>query len=266
MHALCKHGAKCFRCLCGVCNTTPGDVMRPCKVCKHRVHASCAIAVPHRIEVVCKVCSPKPQVKGPPAKKKVVRKFNPKWQVCRLWLKYANGVMWCTTCREYPQPGMHKTWCEGNIHLRHHTVKERSKSGLHAQALALWESGGASCTVMGGLPLEVRRAILGLFLLVYCILKRSGAFTDLSGDAQAAAISGGAVAPAYRSARSAREITHSIAGPIRAFEAQVLKEATFYALASDSSTNCAVHKQELVYTNVATRVCSRHDCAVQHRC
>ena len=61
VHALCKEGAKCFRCVCRVCDSPPGDVMRPCKSSMHRVHDACAIAVPDRIEWVCKTCIPKPR-------------------------------------------------------------------------------------------------------------------------------------------------------------------------------------------------------------
>ena len=50
VHALCKEGAKCFRCVCRVCDSPPRYVMRPCKCCMHRVHDACAIAVPHQIE------------------------------------------------------------------------------------------------------------------------------------------------------------------------------------------------------------------------
>ena len=95
VHALCKEAATCFRCVCRVCDSPPGDVMRPCKSCMHRVHNACTIAVPHRIEWVCKTCIPKPQGPAPPAKKRTRRHFNPQWQVGRPWLRFRNGVMWC---------------------------------------------------------------------------------------------------------------------------------------------------------------------------
>ena len=41
---------------------------------------------------------------------------------------------------------------------------EYGNSGFHAVAVALWQSGGASTTVVGGLPLPVRATIFGLFL------------------------------------------------------------------------------------------------------
>ena len=51
--------------------------MRPCKVCKHRVHASCVVPVLYRIEVVCKHCIPKSPMKVPPTKMKFRRYFKP---------------------------------------------------------------------------------------------------------------------------------------------------------------------------------------------
>ena len=137
VHAPCKEGAKCFRCVCTVFDTPPGDVMRPCKSCMHRAHDACAIAVPHRIEWVCKTCIPKPQGPAPPAKKKTRRHFNPRWQVGTPWLRFGNGVMWCAACKEYPQAGMLQAWSV----LRRITVLEHSNSGLH---VVLWHSGKAT--------------------------------------------------------------------------------------------------------------------------
>ena len=118
VHALCSHRAKCFKCACRICDSPPGDVMHPCKVCKHRVHAGCAIPVPYCIEVVCKHCIPKSLMRVPSAKKKFMRCFKPAWQVGRPWLVQANGVMWCLVCRAYPQPGMQKAWQTGTRTLR----------------------------------------------------------------------------------------------------------------------------------------------------
>ena len=183
VHALCKEGAKCFRCVCRVCDSPPGDVMRPCKSCKHRVHATCAVVVPHRIEWLCKTCMPKPRQEAPPAQKKTRRHFNPQWQVGKPWLKFSNGVMWCVACQQYPQPGMHQSWLVGTTSFRRLTVVEHTNSGLHSVALALWQSNGASTTVIGSLAEPVRKAIFGLFHLVYRIAKRCGPFTDLAQDA-----------------------------------------------------------------------------------
>ena len=107
-----------------------------------------------------------------PAKKKARRYFNTKWQIGRPWLQYANGVMPCLACKEYPQPGAQQTWLTGNAQLRVRTVREHSNCGVHGRSLALWESGGASTTVIGGLPEPVRNAIAGPFQLVYRMVKR----------------------------------------------------------------------------------------------
>ena len=128
VHALCSHRAKCFKCVCRICDSPPGDVICPCKVCKHRVHAGCAVPVPYRIEVVCKHCIPKSPVKVPPAKKKFKRRFKPAWQVGRPWLMHANGVMWCLACRAYPRPGMQKARVTGTCTLRHTAVLEHSNT------------------------------------------------------------------------------------------------------------------------------------------
>ena len=101
-------------------------------------------------------------------------------------------------------------------------------------ALALWESGG---TVIGGLPEQVRNAIFGLFMLVYFIVKRMAPFENLPGDVEVTTMVGGTVAPAYRTRRQAMPIMHAIAAPIQAAEGRILKDISFFALASDSSTD-----------------------------
>ena len=114
-------------------------------------------------------------------------------------------------------------------------------------ALALWESGGTSSTVIGGLPEQVRNTIFGLFMLVYRIVKRM-AFENLPKDGEVATMVGGTVAPAYRTRRQAVPIMHAIAAPIRAVEGRVLKDVSFFALASHNSTDRGAHKAELIYT------------------
>ena len=145
---------------CG--NKRHGDVTT-CTNCKH---------VAYRVEVVCKTCTPRPEVASQPAQKKVRRYFNTKWQISRPWLQYANGLMSCLACKEYPQTGVQQTWLTGNAQLRELTVREHSNCGVHCTSLALWESGGASTTVIGGLPEPVRNAIAGLFQLVYRIAQQ----------------------------------------------------------------------------------------------
>ena len=120
--------------------------------------------------------------------------------------------------------------------------------GVHAVAMALWESGGASATVIGGLPLPVRQAIFGLFHMVYRLVKWYGSFTQLAADAETATLVGGQVAPAFRSPAAPREIAHAIARRIRAAGGEQVLQSAFFALPSDSSTDYAANKQELVYT------------------
>ena len=56
--------------------------------------------------------------------------------------------------------------------------------------------------MIGGLPLPVRQAIVGLFHMVYRLVKRYGRFSQLAADAETATLVGGQVAPAYRSPSS----------------------------------------------------------------
>ena len=237
VHALCTQGAKCFRCVCRVCNSLPGDAMRPYKSCKHRVHVACTVQVPYRVEVTCKVCAPKLRLSPRPRKKQVKRRFNPQWKVGRPWLHFENGVMLCLACGVYPQMGLQKVWLDGTPQVRKRAVVSHGNSGVHAVAMALWESGGASATVIGGLPVPVRQAICGLFHLVYQPVKRYGCFSQLGADAETATFVGGQVAPAYRSRWAAREIAHAIARPIRAAGGELVRQSAFFALASDSSTD-----------------------------
>ena len=51
-------------------------------------------------------------------KKKKKKRFHPQWQIGRPWLQFANGVMYCIACREFPQPGMHPSWQIGTTQLR----------------------------------------------------------------------------------------------------------------------------------------------------
>ena len=126
--------------------------MRPCKSCKHRVHVACTAQVPYHVEVICKVCAPKPRRSPPPTKKQVKRRFNPQWKVGRPWLHFENGVMSCLACRAYPQMGLQKVWLDGTPQVCKHAVVAYGNLGVHAVATALLESGGASATVIGGFP------------------------------------------------------------------------------------------------------------------
>ena len=160
----------------------------------------------------------------------------------------ANGVMSCLACKDYPQPGVQQTWLTSNAQLRELTVREHSNCGGHCTSLALWESGGASTTDMGGLPEPVRTASPGLFQLVYRVAKRGSPPAHIPGDAEAVRLAGGTVTPSYRSHHSVATITHAIAAPIRSVEGEAVEGSNFSALAYDSSTDRSANKEELVYT------------------
>mmetsp|Transcript_56597 Transcript_56597/g.93083 ORF Transcript_56597/g.93083 Transcript_56597/m.93083 type:complete len:290 (+) Transcript_56597:242-1111(+) len=250
VHALCTQGGHCFKCVCRVCNEPPSGDMRACKTCMHRVHTTCAVHVAYRVEVVCKTCTPRPEVASQPAKKKVRRYFNTKWQISRPWLQYANGVMSCLACKEYPQPGVQQTWLTGNAQQRELTVREHSNCGVHCKSLALWESGGASTTVIGGLPEPVRNAIAGLFQLVYRMAKRGSPPAHIPGDAEAVQLAGGTVTPSYQSHHSVATITHAIAAPIRSVEGEAIESSNFFALACDSRA-CIARRVQCGWLRVA---------------
>ena len=69
VHVLCTQHGHCFKCVCRVFNQPPGPDMRAFKTCKHLVPTTCAVHVSFRVEVVCKVCTPRPREHPPPAKK-----------------------------------------------------------------------------------------------------------------------------------------------------------------------------------------------------
>ena len=190
--------------------------MRPFKSCKQRVHDSCSVQVPYRMELTCKVCAPKPRLSSRPRRKQVKRRFNSQWKVGCLWLHSENGVMSFVSCRAYPQIGLETVWLDGMPKVRKRAVVAHGNSGVHAVAMAPWESRGASATVNGGWPLPVRQAIFGLFHMVYRLVKRYGCFTQLAADGETATLVCGQVAPAYRSGAAALEIAHAIARPLRA--------------------------------------------------
>ena len=76
-------------------------------------------------------------------------------------------------------------------------MKDHTKCGLHAKALALWTSGGASLSVVGALPSGVQFAMQGLFAIVYCVAKRDGNFTNVAGDGELVSLVGGSITPSY---------------------------------------------------------------------
>ena len=156
--------------------------------------------------------------------------------------------MWCAACREYPQQGVRQSWVDGNSCLRLSTVKDHTKCGLHAKSLALWNSAGASSSVVGALPSPVQSCIRGLFAAVYRIAERDGAFNDLPGDAELVTLTGGSITPSYQGQTASVTILHAIAAPYRADEGAAIMASQFFGLTSDSCTDRGARKEELLYT------------------
>ena len=57
--------------------------------------------------------------------------------------------MSCLACRAYPQIGLQKVWLDGTLQVCKRAVVAHGNSGVHAVAMALRESGGASAAVIG---------------------------------------------------------------------------------------------------------------------
>ena len=152
---------------------------------------------------------------------------------------------------------MHPSWQTGPTQLRKATVVDHGNSSLHAMAVALWQSGGASTRVIGGLPLPVRAAIFGLFHLIYRLVKHYGSFTELAADAATATMVGGALVQAYRSPLTAGGVMHSVAAPIRAAREADVTQPSFFAPVSDILTDRGANKQELVYARTVSMGRSR---------
>ena len=125
-----------------------------------------------------------------------------------------NAVMSCLDCKEYLQPIVQQTWLTGNAQMQVRTLREHNNCSVHCRSLALWETCGASTTVIGGLPEAVRNAVTGLFQLVHRMAKRGSPPAHIPGHAEAVQLVGGAVTPSYQSYNSVITITHAIAAPI----------------------------------------------------
>ena len=179
-------------------------------------------------------------------KKRFPRRFNPQWHIGKPRLPLANGIRWCIACRESPQPGMHPSWQIGTTQLRRATVVDHGNFGVHAVAVALGKLVVLPPRSSVAYPYQCA-AIFGMFHLVYGLVKRYGSFTDLAADAATATMVVGAVVQAYRSPLAAREIMHSFAAPIRTARGEGIMQLSFFALASDSSTDWGANNQELVY-------------------
>ena len=135
VHVLCTQHGHSFKCVCRLCNQPPGLDMRACKTCKHLVHTTCALHVSFRVEVVCKVCTPRLREHPPPAKREK-RRFRTEWQAGRPWLQHANGVMWCAACREYPRPGVQQCWVTMMMVQRSRNQPDVALAGLLMQLRA----------------------------------------------------------------------------------------------------------------------------------
>ena len=133
--------------------------MRSCKTCMHRVHTTCAVHVAFRVEVVSKTCTPRHEVATPSATKKFRLYCKARSQIGRPLLQYANSVMSCLACKEYAQPGVQQSWMTGNAQLWVRIAIEHGWLGFHCRSLAMWESGGPSTNIKGGLREPVRNDI-----------------------------------------------------------------------------------------------------------
>ena len=126
-------------------------------------------------------------------------------------------------------------------------MKKHDRSGPHHVALAMWVSNGQKSFALGTLPPHVRDGVLTAFRAVYQGEKSEGSLRDFPGDLSMIELSGGNVLPGYRSRFSARGILAAIAVPFRNTQGAIIQSAEYLALASDSATDRAAHKSELVY-------------------
>ena len=111
----------------------------------------------------------------------------------------------------------------------------------------MWISNGEKSSALGTLPSQVRDGVLTAFRGVYQGEKSGGSLQDFCGDLTMIELSGGNVLPGYRSEFSARGILAAIAVPFRNTQGTIIQSAEYLALASDSATDRAAHKAELVY-------------------
>ena len=127
------------------------------------------------------------------------------------------------------------------------SLKYHQQSGTHCVSLALWQSSGRVTSVIQTLPIHVLQAILALFRTVYKIVQCSGPLTYLEGDAELVPLYGGTIIPSYCSPPSGREVLRFISHPFRISQGLAIKEYSFFSIASDSCTDRASKKEELLY-------------------
>ena len=127
------------------------------------------------------------------------------------------------------------------------SLKYHQRSGSHAVSLALWQSGGRVTSVIQTLPSHVLQGILSPFRTAYRSVHRFGPLSHLEGHAELVSLNGGTIIPSYRSPPSGREVLRFISQPFRISQGLVIKESSFFSIASDSCTNRAAKKEELFY-------------------
>ena len=127
------------------------------------------------------------------------------------------------------------------------SLKYHQRSGTHNVSLALWQSGGRVTSVIQTLPSHVLQGILALLRTAYKIVHRSGPLRHLEGDAELMPLNGGTILPSYRSPPSGREVLRFISHPFRISQGLVIKESSFFSIASDLCTERASKEEELFY-------------------
>ena len=231
----------CFLCSCRACGQGVFTPDVECHTCHFRVCPGCTT------NGICTSYVERCRPSDPPSPKK--RQFKREWVLTRSWLRYeaTTDKMWCIACQQYPQLGHSVPFVQGTSNFMLCSLKYHQRSGSHAVSLALWQSGGRVTSVIQTLPSHVLQGILALFRTVYRIAHRSGPLSHLEGDAELVSLNGGTIIPSYRSPPSGREVLRFISQPFRISQGLVIKESSFFSIASDSCTDHAAKKEELFY-------------------
>ena len=231
----------CFSCTCRACGQEVSTPDVECHTCHFRVCPGCTT------DGICTSCVERCRPSDPPSLKK--RQFRREWLLTRSWLRYeaTKDKMWCIACQQYPQLGHSVPFVQGTSNFMLCTLKHHQRSGSHAVSLALWQSGGRVTSVIKTLPPHVLQGIMALFRTVYRILQRAGPLSHVEGDAELVSLNGGTIIPGHCSPFSAREVLRFISQPFRISQGLVIKESSFFSIASDSCTDRAAKKEELFY-------------------
>ena len=153
--------------------------------------------------------------------------------------------MWCIACQRYPQLGHCVPFLQGTSNVILCSLEYLQRLGTHAVSLALWQSRVRVTSVIQTLPSHVLQGILTLLRTVYRIVHCSGPLSHLEGDAGLVPLNGGTFLRSYRSPPSGREVLRFIFHPFRISQGLVIKESSFFSIASDSRTERASKKEEL---------------------